>query len=144
MSDLHAQRVDTLTRAAQAKRRAAITRAEAGLRRLVKANTPVNFRSVAKAGGVSLDFLYRNDELRRRIEQLRAQQNPTPPRSRTTAPAEAGSVVASLTAKLRDTHAENLDLRAQLAAAHGELLLLRRASTTVSNHAIVTDASSTQ
>ena len=146
MSDLHAHRVGNLTRAAQAKRHAAIIRAEAGLRTLIKSNAPVNFRSVAKAGGVSLDFLYRNDELRRRIEQLRAQQNPAPTRVQTTVPAEANSVVASLTARLREAHVENLDLRAQLAVAHGALLALRRASSTLTNgnSGLVADASSTR
>lgn len=124
-----AQRVENLTRAAQAKRQAAITRADTGLRARIKSEAPVNFRSAARAGGVSLDSLYRNSELRQRIEQLRARQHPTPTRAKLDTPVDvgAGSAVATLTARLRDAHAVNVELRAQLAAAHGELLTQRRA-----------------
>jgi hypothetical protein len=148
VTDHRIQRVENLTRAAQAKRQAAIARAEAGLRTLIKSNAPVNFRSVAKTGGVSLDFLYRNDELRRRIEQLRAQQQrPDPIRAKTGPPTDTSSVVASLTARLRDAHNENVALQAQLAAAHGELLTLRRQTSSAvvnGSDTLVTDASSTK
>jgi hypothetical protein len=53
-------RMATLRRAAAAKRDAAVTRAEAGIRKLTKAGQPVTFRAVAAAGGVSVDFLYRH------------------------------------------------------------------------------------
>lgn len=121
----HQQRLDNLARAARAKHDAAITRAENGLHQLIKTGATINFRSVAATAGVSLDFLYRTPDLRGRIETLRAQQNPrpTPPPG----PATPGdAVVATLTAKLRHTRDENTRLRAELAAAHGELLILRR------------------
>jgi hypothetical protein len=145
MTEQRAQRIANLTRAAQTKRQDAIARAEAGLRTLIKSNAAVNFRSVAQAGRVSLDFLYRNDELRSRIEHLRAQQRPAQAHKQTSPPAEKSSVVASLTAKLRDAHTENLELRTQLAAAHGELLTLRRRSGTATDNrnVLVADASST-
>lgn len=109
MTEQRAQRIANLTRAAQTKRQDAIARAEAGLRTLIKSNAAVNFRSVAEAGRVSLDFLYRNDDLRRRIEHLRAQHRPAHAHKQTSPPAEASSVVASLTAKLRDAHTETLN-----------------------------------
>ncbi|MGC8470664.1 MAG: hypothetical protein ACP5NI_12220, partial [Acetobacteraceae bacterium] len=52
------QRNANLASAARAKHDAAEARAESGLRRLIKAGETVNFRSVARVGGVSLDFLY--------------------------------------------------------------------------------------
>ncbi|MGH9187573.1 MAG: DUF6262 family protein [Acidimicrobiales bacterium] len=123
------RRADVLRRAAAAKRAAATARAEAGLRALLKGNAEINFRAVAIAAGVSVDFLYRHAELRPRIEQLRARQRATPPAaSPATEPAGGGdsTVVATLTAKLRHARSEVADLRAQLAVAHGELLALRR------------------
>jgi hypothetical protein len=109
------RRAEVLRQAAQDKRAAATKRAEAGLRALIKNGEPVNFRAVASAAGVSVDFLYRHRELRARIEHLRARQQPTD-----------DNVVATLTARLREARRENADLKAQLAAAHGELLALRR------------------
>jgi hypothetical protein len=122
-------RVEALRQAAAAKRAAATARAEAGLRKLIKANAEINFRAVAQAAGVSVDFLYRHRELRARIEHLRSrrQAKPVPPSAAPEPAAGAETnVVATLTAKLREARKEVTDLRAQLAAAHGELLVMRR------------------
>jgi hypothetical protein len=120
-------RIATLRQAAAAKRDAALARAETGIRTLLKAGQPITFRAVAAAGGVSVDFLYRHPELRARIERLR-EHKPTPTRHVT--PGEpsdhASSVVATLTARLTELRRELAETKTQLAAAHGELLALRR------------------
>jgi len=120
-------RIATLRQAAAAKRDAAAARAETGIRALTKTGQPITFRAVAAAGGVSVDFLYRHPELRARIERLRGQKPaptghtpPGEPRSHTS------SVVATLTARLTELRRELAETKAQLAAAHGELLALRR------------------
>ena len=89
---------------------------------------------MARAAGVSLEFLYNHPGLRSRIEQLRARQQTTAAPARPVAdrgPAsQAGSVIRTLTAELtasKASHrAEVEQLRQALAAAHGENLLLRR------------------
>ena len=120
-------RIATLRQAAAAKREAAAARAETGIRALAKTGQPVTFRAVAAAGGVSVDFLYRHPELRARIERLRGQK---PPPTGHTPPGEprshTSSVVATLTARLSELRRELAETKAQLAAAHGELLALRR------------------
>jgi hypothetical protein len=124
------RRATALRQAAQAKRQAAITRTETAIRTLIKDKQDVNFRSVARAGRVSLDFLYGNDDLRGRIARLRDQQKARP--APEPAPAQAGGsdIVHILTDKLRlerDTRRATVTkLEEQLAAAHGELLRLRR------------------
>jgi hypothetical protein len=127
------RRADALRRAAQAKREAATARAETAIRQLVKNQQEINFRSVARAAGVSLDFLYASPGLRRRIEGLRAQQAAAtaPAPSASPSPAETtGSLVHALTARLREERAARRtavdDLEQRLAAAHGELLRLSR------------------
>jgi hypothetical protein len=126
------RRAGALRRAAQAKREAATARAEAAIRQLIKNQQDISFRSVARTGGISLDFLYASTGLRRRIESLRAQQaGQAPASSSGSAPAADGSsIVHVLTAKLRDERAGRRtavhDLEQQLAAAHGEILRLRR------------------
>jgi hypothetical protein len=126
------RRAGALRRAAQAKRQAATARAETAIRQLVKNKQEINFRSVARAGGVSIDFLYASADLRHRIESLRTQQaahGPSrPARPGTRDPGE--SVIDVLTTKLREESAARRtvvqDLEQRLAAAHGELLRLRR------------------
>jgi predicted Zn-dependent protease len=120
------RRAEALRQAAQAKHQAATKRAEAALRKLIKSGEEINFRTVATAAGVSVDFLYRHPQLRQRIEHLRARQQKAPAAATPQpGPADRGVVVA-LTARLREARSEVAELKAQLAAAHGELLALRR------------------
>lgn len=125
------RRAAALRRAAQAKRQAAITRTETAIRQLIKDKQQINFRSVARTAGVSLDFLYANTSLRQRIEKLRGQETAAarPPASQA-ATATGNDIIHSLTVKLREERTARrtaiTDLEEQLAAAHGELLRLRR------------------
>jgi hypothetical protein len=82
---------------------------------------------------VSIDFLYADPELRARIERLRAQQLGGAPRSspgRITVPTDDGNVVRTLQSKLKEEKTRRQDqvrqLEGKLAAAHGEILRLRR------------------
>jgi hypothetical protein len=124
------RRAGALRQAAQAKRQAAVTRAETAIRKLIKDQQEINFRSVARAAGVSLDFLYGNDGLRTRIEKLRVQQNRRPAPDPAPEDADGSNIVDILTSRLRqESDARRTavsQLEEQLAAAHGELLRLRR------------------
>jgi Family of unknown function (DUF6262) len=118
-----------LQKAAAARTAAAAARAEAALDGMLRAGQPVTFRGLAAAAPVSLDFLYRNPQVRQRIEQARAHSHATAiPR-----PAQGdqpGSIVAALTGELtqlRSHHRQQIaELQAALQAAHGENLMLRR------------------
>ncbi|MEH0417339.1 DUF6262 family protein [Streptomyces sp. B21-083] len=124
------RRIAALRQAAQDKHQQAVRRAEAGIRRLVKEREEINFRAVARAAGVSLDFLYAHTDLRKRIETLRGQQR-TENRPSPQAPsADDGTVIHTLTEALRrerTTHRERVqEFEQRLAAAHGEILRLQR------------------
>ncbi|QSZ51424.1 transposase [Arthrobacter sp. TS-15] len=126
---------ENLRLAAQTKRDAALARAEKGLRRLLKAGRPITFQTVAAEAGVSKDFLYRTSDLRERIMDLRSKTTPGSepkrdhPRSEPPHP-DTSSIVRTLAAKLaaeRSTNGKKIaELEAALAAAHGEILQLRR------------------
>lgn len=125
---------DNLRAAAQRKHQAATQRAETTLDALISTGEPITFRGLARTAGVSIDFLYRSP-LRSRVEQLRADQQATPPRraepqTGTDQPASQSSVVRTLTAQLADLkhhhRAEINRLETALAAAQGENLQLRR------------------
>ena len=83
---------------------------------------------------MSIDFLYRSP-LRARVEQLRAEQQQTPPANppaepELNAPPSQSNVVRALTAQINELkrrhRSETEHLQAALAAAHGENLELRR------------------
>jgi hypothetical protein len=134
--------LENLKAAAAARTAATLTRADAGLREMLRTGQPITFRGLARHAGVSLDFLYSSTELRQRVQQLRDQQRIQPggaaPCHDTTGDDQAGaaspettsSVVATLTAQLTDLRRrhreETARLRRELEAAHGENLLLRR------------------
>jgi hypothetical protein len=123
---------ENLRAAAQRTSQATTKRAETALRTMIKNGQPITFRGVARTAACSIDFLYGNPELRRRIDHLRAQQSkpsPAPPPAATD-PNTDSNVIRVLTAQLaelRRRHREDIDeLRSALAAAHGENLQLRR------------------
>lgn len=121
---------DNLRAAAQRKSEAAAERADKAIRELIKRGEPITFRTVARVGGVSADFLYRHTELRRRIERLRDQSARALPAVRAESSDGDGNVVRALTAQLTESKLRHRDeckaLQNALAAAHGEILALRR------------------
>jgi Family of unknown function (DUF6262) len=120
---------ENLRAAAQRKSHATVKRAENALRTVIKNGDLITFRGVARTSHCSIDFLYGNPELRCRIEHLRAQQPTKPSPPATDANADS-NVIRALTLQLAETrrcYREEVDeLRAALAAAHGENLELRR------------------
>jgi hypothetical protein len=88
---------------------------------------PVTVAAIARAAGVSTDFIYRHPDLRPQVEALR-QQHPAPA-APDTAAAES-TLIRRLTQQLADERRkhrkETAELRAALETAHGELLTLRR------------------
>lgn len=121
-----------LQRAARRRHDDARTRATDALRELSSAGEPITFASVARRAGLSTDFLYKQGDLRQKIEDLRTATGPSLVH-RTTTPADeltTSSAVRALSTQLKEIrsrhHAEMLELRQALAAAHGENLTLRR------------------
>ncbi|MEU1212528.1 DUF6262 family protein [Streptomyces sp. NPDC005790] len=112
---------------------AAQARAEQGLREMIRQGKPITFRGLAQTAGVSLDFLYRRTELRRRVEQLRTQQRSHPPQPVTQPPDDSpSSVVRTFTAQLAGLKRRHRDevqaLRRALETARSENLECRAAS----------------
>jgi hypothetical protein len=110
----------------------AANRATAALARLSAAGVAINFARVAREAHVSTDFLYRQPELRQRIQQMRT---PRAPHANTlasddSAPAVGSAPVRALSAQLKELRRRHRDevaeLRQALAVAQGENLALRR------------------
>jgi hypothetical protein len=69
---------------------------------MIRHHQPITFRGPAHNAGVSLDFLYRHRDLRRRLEHLRAQQDRPSRPTTVAAPDEPSSVVRTLTAQISE------------------------------------------
>ncbi|WP_131830755.1 DUF6262 family protein [Mycobacteroides abscessus] len=121
-----------LREAAQRRHEDALQRASEAIVALTKAAEPITFASVARKAGTSTDFLYRQTDLRSRIEDLRVTSLPG---KRSSPPAEepsetSSAAVRALASKLKDlrrSHNEEVNtLKKALAVAQGENLILRR------------------
>lgn len=117
---------------ARRRRETAERAVQKALREARKTTTPVTFTGIAKAAGVSTDFIYRHPALRPQLEALRRSRIAAVPDTadRPEAEAAASTLVRRLTQQLaterRKHREETAELRAALEAAHGELLILRR------------------
>jgi len=128
VTDDRARRSAVLDTAAKAKSRTKTAAAEKAILALVKRGEPITFQAVCREAGVSQAFLYKNTDLRSRIEQLRgqAQASARVPRQ----PSDTDTVVFALTSQidqLKKQHRKEVQtLRVALEQAHGENLGLRR------------------
>lgn len=110
--------LDGIKGAAQKKRQEAFDKTEEAIKRLIREKRPINFESVAEAAGVTRAWLYKQPELRGRIETLRAQRSP-----KKQVPPEIRSSDASKTALIAELRQQNKQLRAQVQELKRELEL---------------------
>lgn len=127
----HERNIEGLKRSALDRHLHTVQRAELGIRRLMLEERPVNFRTVAEIAGVSSAWLYRQAEIRKRIEHLRAsrgQPDTVPSGQRTSRSAVRGpsdtskdAMLATLRQRLKQLEEENRGLMAQLEVVYGQL-----------------------
>jgi Family of unknown function (DUF6262) len=121
-----------LREAASRRHQETIDRATTALARLSASGAAISFASVAREAHVSTDFLYRQPQLRQRIQQMR-----TPNRRHTDTAAAHDSTPPNVSAPVRALSAQLKELRRRhrneitslqqaLAVAQGENLALRR------------------
>lgn len=100
-----------------------IKAADAAIRRLLFDKQAINFNTVAKAAGVSKTFLYENDGLRKRIEDLRGRQSqaeePKHLKQRMS-DASKDALIAVKNKRIADLEAENKRLKSILSKKLGE------------------------
>lgn len=126
MSERSTQALAAATRRRRENAEQAVQKA---LRQARKTRSPVTVAAIARAAGVSTDFIYRHPALRPQVEALR-QGRPSPPDAQPDAGAAESTLIRRLTQQLaaeRHKHREETaELRTALETAHGELLTLRR------------------
>lgn len=114
-----------LRQTAQAKAAAARQRAEEAIRLLLKEQRPINFKSVSETAHVSTAWLYAQDDLKRRIMELRAQQAPKPkiwiPPQERASDASKDVLIAALRQRVKEQEEQIRELKKQVEVAYGQL-----------------------
>lgn len=109
---------------AQQKRESAIKRTEDAIARLIQDKRPVNFKTVSEESGVSRTWLYKEPEIKAKINQIKTKQSS---KSRSTSgvtdnfghqPIDT-SVIDELKKKIKKLETENYALRSHLEVVYG-------------------------
>lgn len=122
----HRRNVKGLRASAQKRHEEAVAHAEDAILQLYRQGKPISFPSVAQAAGVSVSWLYQNQEIKQRIQLLRQQQQEELRTQPTQAPskeleASKDAVITALKQKIKELNTENRELRKQLEVAYGQL-----------------------
>ena len=102
--------------AAQKKRDEAFARAEAAIKQLLREKRPINFETIAEVAKVTRAWLYKQPELRSRIETLRGQQKP-----KKQVPLELRASDKSKDALITELRKQNKELRAKIQQLNNEI-----------------------
>ena len=118
---------DGLRQNAQAKRKEAFDKVDEGIKTLLKENQTVNFNRVAEASGVSKAWLYKEPDIKARIEHLRDQsaRGKKLPRKISATEASTKALNVTLQARIKKVEAENRELRRQNEVAYGQVIRVR-------------------
>lgn len=114
-----------LRQMAQQKAQAARQRAEEAIRLLLNEQRSITFKSVAETAHVSTAWLYAQEDLKRRIGELRAQQAHTPkvwvpPRERAS-DASKDAIIVALRQRVKEQEEQIRELKKQVEVAYGQL-----------------------
>ena len=101
-------------------KRKAITqeKVDKAIQRLIKAQKPINFNSVANESGVTKKTLYDNKYIRERIENLRRQQSQV---KREMNDNNKDAIIASLKRKIKRLEEEKKELKEQLKVNYADI-----------------------
>ena len=117
----HKRNVEGLRNSATKKKEQVLKRAENAIHCLLKEGRPVNFKTVAEAGDLSIPYLYKNQAIRERIEHLRKRlHSSVAVESKVTASDDSKeAMLAALREKIKELRKENESLRRQIEVAYG-------------------------
>lgn len=109
-----------LQKAAQKKRLEAYAKVEQAIQQLLKQKRPINFGAVAKAAGVSRSWLYKQPQLKERINYLRDQpRNLGASLDTQASEASKEAVIQALRVQLKQRSQDIVQLNQRLEVAYG-------------------------
>ena len=121
------RKIEALKEATERKSQEALDKTNKAITQLLKGRKRISFPVVAKAAGVSVQYLYKYEEIKNRIKHLQEQQkgvdSPTTPqvasdKSRTV-------IITQLKERIRKLEAENRGLRDHIEAVSGRVYQLQ-------------------
>ncbi len=122
----HERNVGGLRKNAEKKKEIAREKTDAAIQQLLKEDRSINFKTVAEVAGVSTAWLYKETDIKERIERLREsgvkKQKLVLPQKATDASKDAK--YQALKRRLQEIEAENRGLREHLEAIHGRQRVL--------------------
>ncbi|MBU3174702.1 DUF6262 family protein [Clostridium estertheticum] len=98
---------------------------EKTIQRLILEGVIVNFNVVKNEAGVSKSWLYSNEDIRQRIEEIRDKQNVSPKRSigasRERSEASKDNIITALKERIKELDGENKKLRKESEILYGRV-----------------------
>ncbi len=119
----HKRNTEGLKRHAEHRKAQTAKKVDEAIQRLVKNKDRINFNSVAEEASVSKAYLYTNQEIRQRIENLRKQQEGLPSArqvKREMTDASKDAVIAAKNKKIKELEDENKRLKEELQKLRGK------------------------
>lgn len=113
-----------LKRFAEEKTQLALEKVDKAIRNLSLKGEKVNFNSVATESGVSKSFLYQNEEVKQRIEDLRLLQVSKEMNQKAKTDKTSKSkdiIIMAINKRVKELEEENKKLRKQMEILRGEL-----------------------
>lgn len=121
----HKRNTSGLSSSAASKREATLEKTETAISKLLKANAPINFNTVAEKAVVSKAWLYRTDAIADRIKRLRDRQASKEPKAykevQRASDASKSALVTTLKERVKELESENRELKKQLEVVYGKL-----------------------
>ena len=112
-----------LKKYAQEKKRLAYEKVDIAIRNINKNKGVINFNAISEVSGVSKTFLYKNAEIRNRIEELRKQQSNVDafkPAKKTMTESSKDILLSAKNKRIKELETENKHLKEQLMVLRGK------------------------
>lgn len=120
------RKIEVLKEATQRKRQEALDKTNKAITQLVKENKRISFPMVAKEAGVSVQYLYKYEQIKNRIKYLQEQQKgvSSPSIPQTASDKSRTVIITHLKERIRKLETENRKFRDQIEAISGKLYQL--------------------
>ena len=112
-----------LKKYAQEKKRLAYEKVDIAIRNINKNKGVINFNAISEVSGVSKTFLYKNAEIRNRIEELRKQQSNVDafkPSKKTMTESSKDILLSAKNKRIKELETENKHLKEHLMVLRGK------------------------
>lgn len=120
----HKRNTEAVIAHAKKKKEETAERVEQTIKKLIKQNEKINFNTVTTAAGVSKSYLYKQPELRERIETLRQQQRDKTPQKnvkKNMNDENKDSLIQVFRDRIRELEKENKKLNDEIKRINGKL-----------------------